>query len=393
MKFVFEAVAATGGGVKAGMLHLIPLLAGQKGHQFVFLLPNLSEYAGLNAPGAKMVLRDTPRSLLRRDLFLNHTLPALCVEERADALLCFGNFAPRRPTVPTVVMLQNAYYLYREPIAEARATLREKMIIRYGQYHLRHLPARVHVIVQTEVMKRRIVTLNLRQPEQVTVIRDRERLPEEWLVPMPGQTDDPSRPFTFLALGHYGPHKNLEILVDAFKKLPSHSGRPARCLITVNPFPWRWHPRRAPQRLHPGARRLIRRIEEEKLQQVLVNLGMISGPQVEQAYRSADAFLMPTLLESFARIYHEALQFGLPILTSDRDFAHDACQDAALYFDPLDADSVARSMARMMEDGELRARLAQNAKRLISESPTWDEIAAQFVSVLEKAANTPREMA
>ena len=40
------------------------------------------------------------------------------------------------------------------------------------------------------------------------------------------------------------------------------------------------------------------------------------------------------------------MQFGLPILTSDRDFARHICQDAALYFDPLDADSVARSMAR-----------------------------------------------
>jgi glycosyltransferase involved in cell wall biosynthesis len=393
MKFVFEAVAATGGGAKAGLLHLIPLLAGPKGHQFVFLLPDLSEYAGLKAPGARIDLRDTPRSLLRRDIFLNHTLPALCTEERADALLCFGNFAPRRPTVPTVVMVQNANYLYREPIVEARATLREKMIIRYGQYHLRHLPASVHVIVQTEVMKRRMVTLNLRQPEQVTVIRDRDPLPQEWLVPTPRQTDDPSRPFTFLALGHYAPHKNLEILVDAFKKLPSYSGRLARCLLTVNPLPWRRHDRSAPQPAHPGARRLIQRIEQEKLQQVLVNLGMISGPQVEQAYRSADAFLMPTLFESFGRVYHEALQFGLPILTSERDFARDACQDAALYFDPLDADSVARSMARVMEDGELRATLAQNAKRLVRESPTWDQIAAQFVSVLEKAASNPRETA
>jgi hypothetical protein len=43
-------------------------------------------------------------------------------------------------------------------------------------------------------------------------------------------------------------------------------------------------------------------------------------------------------------------------------------------------------MARLMEDAELRASLVQNGKRLISQSPTWDEIAAQFVSVLEEAA-------
>lgn len=272
-----------------------------------------------------------------------------------------------------MVVVQNSYYLCHEPVAQARATVREKVIIRYGRYHLRHLPADVKVIVQTDVMKDRMLRLNPRQRGQVTVIADRDPLPHERVARTPHRSGD-ARPFTFLYVAHYSPHKNAEILVDAFKKLPSHSGRAARCLITVNP------------KRHPGAQRLIRRIEHEEVQHVLVNLGTLSGLQLEQAYRSADAFLMPTLLESFGRPYHEAMQFGLPILTSDRDFARHICQDAAVYFDPLDADSVARSMARMMEDGELRARLAQKGKRLISQSPTWDEIAAQFVSVLEQAA-------
>jgi len=379
MKFVIDALGLTDGGAKVGLLRLIPLFAGQKAHQFVFLLPDLSEYAELSPSGAKMVLRSKPRSLLRRYLYLNRTLPALCKEEGADALLCFGNFVPRRPTIPTVAVVHNAYYLYQEPVAEARATLREKVIIRYGRYHLRHLSAGMHVIVQTEVMKRRILTLNLQQPARVTVISDRDPLPQEWLVRMPRRTGHPSRLFTFLCLAHYGPHKNLEILVDALKKLPTHSRRSARCLITVDP------------ERHPRARSLIQRINQERLQRTLVNLGTLSGLQLQQAYLSADAFVMPTLLESFGRPYHEAMRSGLPILTSDRDFARHICQDAALYFDPLDADSVARSMARIMEDRELRASLVQNGKRLISRSPTWDEIAAQFVSVLEEAASIPGE--
>jgi glycosyltransferase involved in cell wall biosynthesis len=376
MKFVVEALGLTDGGAKTGLLRLLPLLAQWRAHDFVFLLPDKPEYTELDASCAKVVLRRKPRSLLRRYLHLNRSIPALCAQERADALLCFGNFVPRWVRVPTVVVVHNAYYVYCEPIAEARATLREKVIIHYGRHHLRHLRADVHVIVQTEVMKRRILTLKLRQPEQVTVISDRDPLPDEWVPRTPHRWDN-FGPFTFVCIGQYGPHKNLEILVDAFKKLPSYTGQPTRCFITVNP------------ERHPRARRLIRRIEQEDLQRVLVNLGTLSGPRLEQAYRSADAVVMPTLLESFGRAYHEAMQFGLPILTSDRDFARHVCQDAALYFDPLDADSVARGMARIMEDRELRASLAQNGKRLSSKSPTWDEIAAQFVSVLEEAAGAP----
>jgi glycosyltransferase involved in cell wall biosynthesis len=117
-----------------------------------------------------------------------------------------------------------------------------------------------------------------------------------------------------------------------------------------------------------------------------VNIGPVPPASLPEAYRSADALLLPTLLESFTRTYAEAMHFELPILTSNRDFARCICQDAALYFDPLDANSVARAMFRMMEDAALRRRLTQNGKRRRGQIPTWDEIATRFVSVLEGAA-------
>ena len=80
------------------------------------------------------------------------------------------------------------------------------------------------------------------------------------------------------------------------------------------------------------------------------------------------------------------MYFGLPILTSDRDFAHHLCQDAAIYFDPLEPDSVARAMARVMEDAQLRQRLVENGRRILAQAPTWDEMAARFVDVLERTA-------
>ena len=111
-----------------------------------------------------------------------------------------------------------------------------------------------------------------------------------------------------------------------------------------------------------------------------------AGAAPPAAYESADAFILPTLLESFCRPYDEAMHFDLPILTSDRDFARERCQDAAIYFDPLDAASVAGSMARVMEDADLRQRLVANGRRILAQAPTWDAIAARFVEVLERTA-------
>jgi hypothetical protein len=144
---------------------------------------------------------------------------------------------------------------------------------------------------------------------------------------------------------------------------------------------------------HPIASKLLARIARAGVGDVLVNAGSLPPERLRAAYESADAFILPTLLESFGRPYDEAMHFGLPILTSRRDFARERCRDAAIYFDPLDAASVARAMAAVMEDAALRLRLAENGRRVKAQTPSWDEIAARCVEVLERTAEGGRQWA
>jgi glycosyltransferase involved in cell wall biosynthesis len=258
---------------------------------------------------------------------------------------------------------------------EKHLTLREKLIVRYGRNLCRRLLPQVPVIVQTGIVRERLVGLYGLDPHKVVVV------PSACPFRLNGEGDfgsernDPSRPFTFLCASPYKPHKNLEILVEALKRLRAYTPKPARCLITIS----------ADQ--HPGARQLLRRIEREDLAPQIVNLGWIpTRERLAQVYRSADAYIFPSLMETFSFTYLEAMCFGLPILTSDRDFARDRCQDAAVYFDPLDPESVAKCMARILEDGALRNQLVSRAKFLLNEVPPWEEVAARFVEVLERAS-------
>jgi glycosyltransferase involved in cell wall biosynthesis len=409
MNFVIEALGLTAGGGKAGLLRLLPALADQgRRHTFVALLADLEEFPALERPNLKLILQKKPASLLRRHFYLQATVPRVCAEQRADALLCLGNFGPRRPALPTVVLLHNAHYVSGDAAAGVQATLRERLITCYGRRYLRRLRGDVRLLVQTELMKQRLVEAHGIAPSRVMVIPDSDALPPETgstvyqglcrsavrkgsAFPWDGKKNQgfealpegrsPSAqqggkaansPFTFLCLARYYPHKNLEVLLEAMKRLSAHSRRPARCLLTIHPDQ------------HPGARKLLRRIVSERLGQILVNLGPLDGNEVVEAYRSADALILPSLLESFGRTYLEAMRFNLPILTSDRDFAHEVCGGAALYFDPLDPESVAQSMTRIMIDGELRDRLAAERQRI--PIPSWEDVGARFVDVLERAA-------
>jgi len=162
---------------------------------------------------------------------------------------------------------------------------------------------------------------------------------------------------------------------ESVRLCPSqNSGCQARCVITIA------------SEQHPGARRLLKEIKRRKLENLVMNIGPVHGGELERAYMTADAVIQPTLLESFGRVYLESMFFKLPVLTGDRDFAHERCQDAAIYFDPLDADSVGKAMARMMEGEELRQRLVENGRRILAQAPTWDDIAGRFVKVLEHVA-------
>jgi len=375
MKFVVEALGLTVGGGKELALHLLRGFSNHREHRFVLLLPDLPEYGTLRSLNLTCLLFSKPRSLLKRYLLLNRTVVKVCSEQRADALLCLGNFSPRNPPCPVVVLLQHPYLVYKEPSLEKHLTLREKLIVAYGRKACRRVLPRALVIVQTEIVRKRLVRLYGLDPRKVTVVPSSCPFPPMDDTGFEEARGERSRPFTFLCISRYMPHKDFEILVEAINRLPAYTPKPARCVINVS----------AEQ--HPGARILLQRIEREGLGQRLVSLGWIPTREgFAEAYRSADADIFPSLMETFSFTYLEAMRFRLPVLTSDRDFAHDRCQDAALYFDPLNADSVAQCMARIVEDGELRHQLVDRATRLMNQVPTWDEIAAQFVAVLEYAA-------
>jgi glycosyltransferase involved in cell wall biosynthesis len=376
MKFAIETIGLTAGGAKELALDLMASLAGHTEHHFTFIVPDLDAYKAISGHNIRTIVCKGGSGLWHRVHLLNYQVPRICREQAVDALLCLGNFVPWKRVCPTSVLLHNAWIVYRDLVAEARRTLREKLITAYARQVYRQLPPDITVITQTQVMKDRLCGRYSIDPGRVAIIPNTFSLPEPGgsRDRLPGNGNEKARPFTFLYLAHYYAHKNIEILVDAALKLSKYTDKPAKCIITI-----------APEQ-HPGARRLLERLARGEAAGRIENVGPVSSTMLPDLYRSAEALIFPTLLESFSRTYPEAMCFGLPILTSDRDFAHHLCRDAAIYQDPLDADSVARGMARVMEDAGLRQRLVVNGRRILAQTPTWDEIATRFVDVLERTA-------
>ena len=108
----------------------------------------------------------------------------------------------------------------------------------------------------------------------------------------------------------------------------------------------------------------------------------LSGNDKEliQLYSTAFAFVYPSLYEGFGLPPIEAMQYGCPVLASDRGSIPEICNDAAIYFDPTSIDSMVLVMEESLKEIELldrkRALGYINAKKY-----TWQKTTLETADV------------
>ena len=101
-----------------------------------------------------------------------------------------------------------------------------------------------------------------------------------------------------------------------------------------------------------------------------LNAGPVDNSQLPVFLSALDAFVLPTQIEGCCTAIDEAISCGLPIISADRSFNYDICgEDNSILVDPDDIDAIAVAIARLRDDGELRARLAQGS---LSRAPGLD---------------------
>ena len=168
--------------------------------------------------------------------------------------------------------------------------------------------------------------------------------------------------FILLCLIRYYPHKNLEIIVETFSRYHTILQNVV-CVLPIDKCQ------------EKGASLLIDRINAEGLDDQIICVGAIPQQCLCEYCFVADVMFLPTLLESFSGTYLEAVQFERPILTSDRDFNRKVSGDAAIYIDPLLADSVKDGILMLKDNNFLYEKMVANGRKQLKQHlMTWPEI-------------------
>ena len=166
--------------------------------------------------------------------------------------------------------------------------------------------------------------------------------------------------FIFLNLGRFVKQKNLPLLFKAFARVAKKHQKVRLLLIG-------------------------RGSEEKLLKKMCSDLRIESRVEffgwTDNAYNyflKADAYVLSSNYEGWGRVIIEAAIAGLPIIMTDVGCAGEAVinKESALISPVDNIDKLAQNMTRVMEDGELRERLASNAfttvNKLLDKQKTLD---------------------
>lgn len=169
---------------------------------------------------------------------------------------------------------------------------------------------------------------------------------------------------TMLTVSANHPHKNLSIYREVVKFL--HSKYPDfkyRFVLTLN------------REQYP----LNTDLEKEHI----ILLGKIDITQCPYLYKQSDVMVLPTLLECFSASYAEAMRMERPIITTDMEFAHALCSDAAIYYTPTSAEELGEAIIRMAKDSQLREKLVKAGKLQLKKFDTPEERAFKLLHIIE----------
>jgi glycosyltransferase involved in cell wall biosynthesis len=171
--------------------------------------------------------------------------------------------------------------------------------------------------------------------------------------------------FVLLLIGNHWANKGLPVLLEA---LPLLRELPIDLLVVGRENPHEY-------RAFIEAKHLSERVQFQR-----------PRTDVEYYYAAADAYVGPSLEDTFAQPPAEAMACGLPVIVSTSNgtceiIAHE--QDGLILQDPADATSLAGMIRRLYEDRDFCSHLGQNAHKTAKQY-TWERNVRELKVILEE---------
>ena len=110
-------------------------------------------------------------------------------------------------------------------------------------------------------------------------------------------------------------------------------------------------------------------------------IGRVADADLPVVYKMANLFAWPSLMEGFGLPLLEAMQMGVPVISSNRGALVEVGGKAALQIDPENIRELAEAMKLVLENQELREGLIEKGYKQVKKF-SWAKAAKETFNVL-----------
>jgi len=169
----------------------------------------------------------------------------------------------------------------------------------------------------------------------------------------------------FLCVGTQEPRKNLRTSLAAFHQYRAAGGN--RHLVVIGGKGWNLDNPQQGLKQH---------------QEFIHILGRVSDEDLMTYYRFAEAFVFPSLYEGFGLPPLEAMQFSVPVISSNRSSLPEVVGEGGILVDPMSIDQICDAMIKISRDQAFRNNLGEKAFEQ-SKKFSWLKAAKETLDVFK----------
>jgi starch synthase len=197
-------------------------------------------------------------------------------------------------------------------------------------------------------------------PEKLIMVNFGFKQPDTRTVELPERSSQEI--FRLLYVGQLHYRKGLRYAIEAFGKLR--------------------HPRK--EFVIVGPTTPITGLEGLSMPKAVRFTGVLKGAELDQAYRSASVFVLPTLEDGSALVQGEAMAAGLPVVTTTHSGSDEFISDGieGIVVPPADSRALVEAFEKLADSPSLRKQMGAHAQSAVEKIGDWDVAAGKLVTEL-----------
>lgn len=185
----------------------------------------------------------------------------------------------------------------------------------------------------------------------------------------------PRRARFLLYVGGISPHKNLEVLVEAYRRLIADDGFNDLRLLLVGDY--------AGDVFYSAYEQLRALVARYGLGDRVCFTGFVPDDVLVDLYNRAEILVLPSLEEGFGLPAFEAAACGTAVVTSEIGPAGGLLGQAALTFPPRDIEALLRALRTLLKDPAKRRAMGEEGQRRVA-AFSWDKAAGELSAMFEE---------